>query len=208
MTFAKCRWINPPERWRLDGERLLVVTDNATDFWRETHYGFTRDNGHLFGCNTAGDFTMQVHVRANYDALYDQARIMVRLDERNWIRAGIEKSDDQCQLSSVLTIERSDWATAAYGGNPVDFWMRATVSNGVIRVRHPPMGNDGRSSVWLQSPERAPTLLGRCAARPNVPGLRWSFPDFTSGRRAAGICTISISGPQDEVCDESFQFGW
>ena len=30
MTFAQCSWINAPERWRLDGERLLVVTDKAT----------------------------------------------------------------------------------------------------------------------------------------------------------------------------------
>jgi regulation of enolase protein 1 (concanavalin A-like superfamily) len=60
MTFAQCSWMNAPERWHLDGERLLVVTDNATDFWRETYYGFTRDNGHLFGYDTGGDFTMQV----------------------------------------------------------------------------------------------------------------------------------------------------
>jgi uncharacterized protein len=73
--------MNAPERWHLDGERLLVVTDNATDFWRKTYYGFTRDNGHLFGYDTGGDFTMQVRTRANYDALYDQAGIMVRLDE-------------------------------------------------------------------------------------------------------------------------------
>ena len=73
MTFARCSWINAPERWRLDGEHLLAVTDKATDFWRETHYGFARDNGHLFGCDTGGDLTMQVRVRADYEALYDQA---------------------------------------------------------------------------------------------------------------------------------------
>jgi regulation of enolase protein 1 (concanavalin A-like superfamily) len=56
---------------------------------------------------------MQVRVRANYDALYDQAGIMIRLDERNWLKVGIEKSDGQCQLSSVLTIDRSDWAIGA-----------------------------------------------------------------------------------------------
>jgi regulation of enolase protein 1 (concanavalin A-like superfamily) len=38
---------------------------------------------------------MQVRVRAGYDALYDQARIIVRLDERNWLKAGIEQSDGQ-----------------------------------------------------------------------------------------------------------------
>jgi regulation of enolase protein 1 (concanavalin A-like superfamily) len=52
---------------------------------------------------------MQVRVRANYDALYDQAGIMVRIDERNWVKAGIEKSDGKCQLSSVLTVDQSDW---------------------------------------------------------------------------------------------------
>jgi regulation of enolase protein 1 (concanavalin A-like superfamily) len=69
---------------------------------------------------------MQVRIRANYDALYDQAGIMVRLDERNWIKAGIEKSDGQCQLSSVLTVDRSDWATGIYGSDPANCWMRAT----------------------------------------------------------------------------------
>ena len=50
---------------------------------------------------------MQVRVRASYEALYDQAGIMVRVDERNWLKAGIEKSDGQCQLSSVLTVDGS-----------------------------------------------------------------------------------------------------
>jgi uncharacterized protein len=81
MSFAGCTWLNPPETWRLHDGCLRVVTDTATNFWRETHYGFTRDNGHFFGRNVAGDFTMQLRVRARYGAPYDQAGIMVRLDE-------------------------------------------------------------------------------------------------------------------------------
>ena len=49
MSFARCRWLNAPETWRLNSACLLVVTDAATDFWRETHCSFTRDNGHFFG---------------------------------------------------------------------------------------------------------------------------------------------------------------
>jgi regulation of enolase protein 1 (concanavalin A-like superfamily) len=41
----------------LDDGRLRVVTDAKTDFWRETHYGFIRDNGHFFACRVPGDFT-------------------------------------------------------------------------------------------------------------------------------------------------------
>ena len=181
MTFARCSWINAPERWRLDGERLLVVTDKATDFWRETHYGFIRDNGHLFGCDTEGDFTMQVRVRANYAALYDQAGIMVRLDERNWIKAGIEKSDDQCQLSSVLTVDRSDWATGTYGGDPADVWMRATVNDGVIRVQ---VSADGKRWPLVRLapfPKAAWYFVGPMCCTPERAELKVEFSGFYVG---------------------------
>ena len=180
-AFATCRWSNAPERWRLDGNRLLVVTDHATDFWRETHYGFTRDNGHLFGCDTGGDFTMQVRVRANYDALYDQAGIMVRLDERNWIKAGIEKSDGQCQLSSVLTVDRSDWATGTYSGDPTDFWMRATVSDGVVRVQ---VSADGKRWPLVRLapfPKAASYFAGPMCCTPERAGLEVEFSGFCIG---------------------------
>jgi regulation of enolase protein 1 (concanavalin A-like superfamily) len=41
---------------------------------------FTRDNGHFFNCEKIGDFTAELRVQAQYDELYDQAGIMVRLD--------------------------------------------------------------------------------------------------------------------------------
>ena len=183
MTFAKCRWINPPERWRLDGDRLLVVTDNATDSWRETHYGFTRDSGHLFGCGSGGDFTMQVRIRANYDALYDQAGIMVRLDERKWIKAGIEKSDGQCQLSK-WTDRRSIGLgdrNLCYGGDPADFWMRATVSDGVIRIQ---VSADGKRWPLVRLapfPTAASYLVGPMCCTPERAGLEVEFSGFFIG---------------------------
>jgi regulation of enolase protein 1 (concanavalin A-like superfamily) len=79
--FKECLWLNEPKEWHLRGGLLNVITDMNTDFWRETHYGFTRDSAHSFGCQTQGDFTAQVRVRARYAELYDQAGIMVRIDE-------------------------------------------------------------------------------------------------------------------------------
>ena len=40
-------WLNEPQAWSLEEGTLAVVTDAGTDFWRETHYGFTRDSGHF-----------------------------------------------------------------------------------------------------------------------------------------------------------------
>ncbi len=178
MSFARCAWLNAPGTWELDGGRLRVVTDAKTDFWRETHYGFTRDSGHFFGCDAPAAFTAQLRVRARYDALYDQAGIMVRLDARNWIKAGIEMSDDRALLSSVLTVGRSDWATGPYGGDPADFWVLATVGGGVIRLQ---VSSDGRRwplARLAPFPEAESYLVGPMCCTPERAGLEVEFSAF------------------------------
>jgi uncharacterized protein len=178
MSFARCAWLNVPETWELDDGRLRVVTDARTDFWRETHYGFTRDNGHFFGCDVAGGFTAQLRVRARYDALYDQAGIMVRLDARNWIKAGIEQSDGRALLSSVLTVGRSDWATGTYGDDPTDFWVRATVSGDVVRVQVSPDGQRWPLARLAPFPKAASYLVGPVCCTPERAGLEVEFSAF------------------------------
>ena len=45
-------WLNRPAQTSITGDALAIVTDKGTDFWRETHYGFTRDSGHFLGFET------------------------------------------------------------------------------------------------------------------------------------------------------------
>jgi regulation of enolase protein 1 (concanavalin A-like superfamily) len=173
------RWLNPPKTWSSDpAGALTIVTDRATDFWRETHYGFTRDSGHFLGFATPEAFTAQLRIRGDYKELYDQAGIMVRLDERRWVKAGIELSDGRAMLSSVLTDGRSDWATGPYAADPRDFWMRATVANGVLRLQ---VSADGK--VWplvrlAPFPVAASYQVGPMACTPERQGLRVRFSDL------------------------------
>lgn len=179
--FERCTWLNEPKEWHLGSDALTAVTDHNTDFWRETHYGFTRDSGHFFHCATAGDFTAQIRVRARYDELYDQAGIMVRLDEAHWVKAGLEMSDGSPLLSSVLTAGSSDWATGAYGQDPGDFWMRATVTAGVLRLQ---VSADGKTWPLLRLapfPEAASYAVGPICCTPERSGLEVRFSDFHVG---------------------------
>lgn len=181
MSFAGCSWLNPPATWRLEdgGRALRVVTDAKTDFWRETHYGFTRDSGHFFGREApAGGFTAQLRIRARFEALYDQAGIMVRVDEGRWIKAGVEVSDGRAQLSSVLTAGRSDWATAAFDGDPSEFWMRATVAGGVVRVQVSADGRRWPLARLAPFPGAAAYRVGPMCCTPERSGLEVEFSDF------------------------------
>ena len=178
MSFTRCTWLNAPATWDLEGGRLRVMTDAGTDFWRDTHYGFIRDSGHFFGCSTDGDFTAQLRVRARYNTLYDQAGIMVRLDERTWVKAGIEMADGQCLLSSVLTADRSDWATGPYGGDPADFWMRATVKDGVLRLQASADRQQWPLMRLAPFPRAASYRVGPICCTPERAGLEVEFSCF------------------------------
>jgi regulation of enolase protein 1 (concanavalin A-like superfamily) len=171
-------WLNEPERWTAQGDSLQIVTDKATDFWRETHYGFTRDSGHFLGFPTAGAFTAELRVQGDFQALYDQAGIMVRVDAHHWVKAGIEFSDGRAMLASVLTDGRSDWATAPYEHDASDFWMRATVANGVLRLQ---ASADGKLWPLVRLAPFAKAnryLVGPMACTPERAGLKVAFSTF------------------------------
>ncbi|GBP06388.1 Regulation of enolase protein 1 [Eumeta japonica] len=53
----------------------------------------------------------RVCVEANFTSLYDQAGVMLLVDEKHWIKSGIEYNDGQPMIGSVLTNQFSDWAT-------------------------------------------------------------------------------------------------
>jgi uncharacterized protein len=177
--FDECHWLNEPAEWSLADGALRVVTDASTDFWRETHYGFTRHSGHLFGKPVSGGATATLRIRASYESQYDQAGMMIRIDEANWVKAGIERSDGAAQLSSVATFGRSDWAAGLFHGDAADFWMRATVDRGVLRLQ---ASTDGLRWPLLRLcpfPEGARYAVGPMCCTPERGGLAVLFSDFS-----------------------------
>ncbi|MCD1643746.1 DUF1349 domain-containing protein [Aurantimonas coralicida] len=172
-------WLNEPRQAERGSDSLQMMTDDRTDFWRETHYGFSRDNGHFLGMETGDGFNAQVRIRAKFERLYDQAGVMVRINERHWIKAGLEFSDGHALLGSVLTHERSDWATGRFDGDPMDFWMRVSLADGVLRVQ---ASTDGR--LWplvrlCPFPKDVSYQVGPMCCTPERAGLAVHFSDWT-----------------------------
>jgi regulation of enolase protein 1 (concanavalin A-like superfamily) len=176
--FDRCQWLNEPVRWDLGPDGLAVVTDQATDFWRRTHYGFTRHSGHVFGQEAIGAFTATLRIRARYESLYDQAGLMVLVDEENWVKAGIEWSDGEALLGSVLTLGCSDWAVGMFQGDPSDFWIKVTVDEGVLRIQ---ASVDGRRWPMVRLcpfPQARRYVVGPMCCTPERAGLEVLFSEF------------------------------
>ena len=132
MTFANMTWLNPPTDVTEGPDRLTVTTSANTDFWRETFYGFIRHSGHHLGQHVTGDFTAQVTIAADYQALYDQAGLMLRLSQTHWIKAGIELTDGQAMFSTVVTNGQSDWATLPLSFPASPMTLRLTAESKAI----------------------------------------------------------------------------
>jgi regulation of enolase protein 1 (concanavalin A-like superfamily) len=82
-----------------------------------------------------GDFLVEVKVRGVYAALYDQAGLMVRVDEANWVKCGIDVDGVQ-QVSAVVTREYSDWSVVPLPSNPAAIWLRLTRHGSAIEIHY------------------------------------------------------------------------
>ena len=174
------QWLNEPPVWEADHGRLRIVTGANTDFWRITHYGFVRDNGHFYHEQRDGDFTVQVKIKAKYEALYDQAGIMVRLDPANWIKTGVEYTDGQPHFSAVVTRDFSDWSVLP-ADSPGPVWLRLTRLGSAIRIQY---SLDGISFPMLRLaylPEANDTQIGLMCCSPERAGFEVEFSEFQIG---------------------------
>jgi len=112
---SSLRWMNEPQSWKQTESGLLVNMDAKHDFWRKTYYKplMISNNGHCFYSEfpTEGKVMVETSFTLNAVNQFDQAGLMVYLDEEHWIKTGIEHTDGLNRLSSVVTNEYSDWST-------------------------------------------------------------------------------------------------
>lgn len=182
-------WLNEPPRWRQDGEQLVVRAGAKTDFWRTTHYGFIRDTGHAFLTPLTGDFTAEVEVRGAYATLYDQAGLMLRIDEHSWIKCGIEYVGDVQQASAVVTRDYSDWSVAPLDNNPPAIWLRVVRKGDGVEIFYSLDGHDFRLLRLAYLPPAATLHVGPMCAAPDGEGFDVTFVGFRVRHHVRGAHT-------------------
>ncbi|MET8700788.1 DUF1349 domain-containing protein [Kitasatospora sp. NPDC058032] len=182
VGWHEATWLNEPEHAEADGSGLVVTARRRSDFWRTTGYGFVRDDGHALLSGFPQGGATEVTFVADFDTLYDQAGLMIRVDAGTWIKAGVEMNDGVPHVGAVVTRGVSDWSLA-----PVPDWqgqevtVRASRSGDAVTIRA--RSGSGPWHLVRLAPlaPDAPATAGPFCCSPERDGLRVRFTRFTQG---------------------------
>lgn len=128
LNWSAGRWTNAPVVVDVSREGLTAVAAESSDAWRTTAYGFIHASEHALLAPLGVGEAMQVAFTADWKGEFDQAGIFVRLDDRRWVKTGLELADGHVGLGAVVTDGVSDWSVGH-----ADEWRAASVTMRVSR---------------------------------------------------------------------------
>ena len=178
QTLEKMQWFNEPENWTVENQTLSMFVTPKSDYWRISHYGFTVDDAPFYYALYGGEFEVKVKITGDYKNRFDQAGLMLRIDEQNYIKAGIEFVDGVYNLSTVVTHKTSDWSVIALE-KPVPFiWIKAVRRLDAVEVFY---SFDDKTytmmrNAWMQ--DNTPMMVGVMGACPDGDGFNVKFENF------------------------------
>jgi regulation of enolase protein 1 (concanavalin A-like superfamily) len=173
--LSRMTWLNPPATEFYDSGSLTARCKGKTDFWRKTFYGYVNDNGHFLHLPAQGEFMFAARINGNYSQLYDQAGIMVRLDEKNWMKCGSEFFDGKRWASVVVTRDYSDWSTTEDLTQVGPVYWRVLRKKDSLEAQ---CSKDGEKYVPVRQayfPARVPLEVGVMCAAPEGKGFDATF---------------------------------
>lgn len=129
-------WLCEPKNVEFIEKGLLISTKPQTDFWQNSSFNISKDNGHFFACIKEGDFTLATKWFFEKTIESAQCGIMVKSDAKNWIKAGIMPlGDNKIQVGVVVANNGvCDWSVHELSENvkTIYFKIKRKTSNFIV----------------------------------------------------------------------------
>jgi len=179
QTLEKMQWFNEPAKWEIRDKALTLFVTPQTDYWRISHYGFTVDDAPFYYTTYGGEFEVKVKLTGNYKARFDQMGLMIRTDQENYIKTGVEFVDGKFNVSTVVTHKMSDWSVTTLEKVPPFIWIKAVRRLDAVEIFY--SFDDVNYVLTRNCPiqDNHPVMVGLMAASPDGQGFEAKFEHFT-----------------------------
>ena len=104
---------------------------------------------------------------------------MIRIDERNWIKTGIEFVGGVQNLSAVVTREFSDWSVIQRQDNPAEARFLLNRKGDHVEIKYKFDDTDFATLRLAYFPPAVTVQIGMMCAAPDGGGLPIEFDDFS-----------------------------
>jgi regulation of enolase protein 1 (concanavalin A-like superfamily) len=118
QNIETMQWMNEPEKWEVKDGNLSMYVTPQSDYWRVTFHDFIVDDGPFYYTTRGGEFEVSVKIQGEYKSKYDQMGLMLRIDEEQWVKTGIEYVDGIYNFSTVVTDQHSSWSVIQFDEKP------------------------------------------------------------------------------------------
>lgn len=179
QSLNKMQWFNEPEKWEIKNNALIMNVTANSDYWRISHYGFTVDDAPFYYATYGGEFEAKVKLAGNYIARFDQMGLMIRIDEKNYIKTGVEFVDGKFNISTVVTHDKSDWSVTTLEKVPPFIWIKAVRRLDAVEIFY---SFDDKNYIMTRNAplqDNTPVMVGLMAASPDGKGFEAKFENFT-----------------------------
>ena len=179
QSLEKMNWYNEPEQWQIKDGSLIMQVTPKTDYWRISHYGFTVDDAPFYYSTHGGEFEAKVKLTGDYKARFDQMGLMIRVDQKNYIKTGVEFVDGKFNVSTVVTHEKSDWSVTTLNKIPPFIWIKALRRLDAIEIYY---SFDDKNYIMTRNAplqDNTPVMIGLMAASPDGNGFEARFENFS-----------------------------
>jgi len=179
QSLEKMQWFNEPAKWEIKNNAFIMQVTPKSDYWRISHYGFTVDDAPFYYANYGGEFEAKVKITGAYKARFDQMGLMIRTDEKNYIKTGVEFVDGKFNISTVVTHEKSDWSVTTLDKVPLFVWIKVVRRLDAVEVFY---SYDDKTYIMTRNApleDNKPVTVGLMAASPDGNGFEAKFENFT-----------------------------
>jgi len=179
QRLDKMHWFNEPAQWQIKDNALIMQVTPKSDYWRISHYGFTVDDAPFYYGNYGGEFEVKVKLSARYKVRFDQMGLMIRIDEKNYIKTGVEFVDGKFNISTVVTNQKSDWSVNPLDKAPEFVWVKAIRRLDAIEIFY---SLDDKTYIMTRNAplqDNTPVMVGLMAACPDGDGFEARFDNFS-----------------------------